>query len=121
MSKKVMTLRVIMAVFMIALFVVTPVFATNISTDFPQGGQTGITKVDNSVKKIWATVTTIVQILAFAAVVFAGLRYMFASADQKADIKKGLGMLAIGAILVFAASTVVKFVVTAAGDVIGQQ
>ena len=111
-----MILKVVAVTFMIALFVATPVFA-DISTSFPSSsGSVG--KVDTSVKKVWGTVMTVVQILAFAAVVFAGLRYMFASADQKADIKKGLGMLTVGAILVFAASTVVKFVVGAAKEII---
>lgn len=41
---------------------------------------------------------------------------MFASADQKADIKKGLMMLALGSVLVFAASTVVKFIVNVGKD-----
>lgn len=117
MSKKNMIMRVAVIIVMIVAFVAAPVFA-DISTDFPDGSIVGITKVDTSVKKVWSTVMTIVQILAFAAVVFAGLRYMFASADQKADIKKGLGMLTIGAILVFAASTVVKFVVDAADQII---
>lgn len=116
MNKKIMATRIIMVAFLLGLFVVTPVFA-DISVDFPTGSGS-IGTVDTGVKKVWGTVTTIVQILAFAAVVFAGLRYMFASADQKADIKKGLGMLAIGAILVFAASTVVKFVVSAANEII---
>ena len=112
----------IMPAFVLVLFVLAftfvPVFgATGVSTDFPDASGS-IGKINNSAKKIWGTVTTIVQILAFAAVVFAGLRYMFASADQKADIKKGLGMLTIGAVLVFAASTVVKFIVGAAGDVL---
>ncbi len=113
MAKKILTIFVV--VLMVTL-VCTPVFA-DISTNFPTASGS-IGKVDTSVKKIWGTVMTIVQILAFAAVVFAGLRYMFAAADQKADIKKGLGMLTIGAILVFAASTVVKFVVGAAGQII---
>jgi len=114
MAKNILTFFVII---MMVVVVTTPVFATGISTDFPSSS-TSVTEVDNSVKKVWGTVMTIVQILAFAAVVFAGVRYMFASADQKADIKKGLGMLTIGAILVFAASTVVKFVVTAADEII---
>jgi len=113
MSKKILTVFVV--VLMVTL-VCTPVFA-DISTNFPASSGS-ISKIDTSVKKIWGTVMTIVQILAFAAVVFAGLRYMFAAADQKADIKKGLGMLTIGAILVFAASTVVKFVVGAADQII---
>ena len=113
MAKKILIFSTLLVML---VFVCTPVYA-DISTDFP-ASVGSITKVDTSVKKIWGTVTTIVQILAFAAVVFAGLRYMFASADQKADIKKGLTMLAIGAILVFAASTVIKFVVEAAEGII---
>ena len=114
MAKKILTVFVV--VLMVTL-VCTPVFA-DISTNFPDAAQTGVGKIDTAAKQIWKTVTTIVQILAFAAVVFAGLRYMFAAADQKADIKKGLGMLTIGAILVFAASTVVKFVIGAADQII---
>lgn len=112
MAKKMLTLFAVIA--MVTL-VCVPVFA--ISTSFPSSS-TSVAEVDKSVKKVWGTTMTVVQILAFAAVVFAGLRYMFASADQKADIKKGLGMLAIGAVLVFAASTVVKFVVKAADEII---
>ena len=100
--------------------VVTSVFAIDVpsSGSALTGGQTGAGTVTGAAQNVWATVITIVQILAVAAVVFAGLRYMFASADQKADIKKGLGMLTVGAILVFAASTVVKFVVSAADEII---
>ena len=76
--------KITMIVLMLCLFVATPVFA-DISMSFPSGG-TAISNVTTSAKKVWGTVTTIVQILAFAAIVFAGVRYMFASADQKADI-----------------------------------
>lgn len=113
MKKKILIMFLIMIV-----SIGTCVYAENgISTDFPEeSGSIG--QIDQSVKKVWGTVTTVVQILSFAAIVFAGLRYMFSAADQKADIKKGLGMLTIGAILVFATSTVVKFVVSAAKEVI---
>lgn len=116
MNKKGMILRVVIVLFMITLFTVTPVFA-DIPVQFPSSSDS-IGEIDDSVRKVWGTVITIVQILAFAAVVFAGLRYMFASADQKADIKKGLGMLTVGAILVFASATVIQFVVDAAGEVV---
>lgn len=116
MKKKMFMIASMLLVLTVAMVVVAPVFA-DISTSFPSASGS-IGKVDTGVKKIWGTVTTIVQILAFAAIVFAGVRYMFASADQKADIKKGLGMLTIGAILVFAASTVVKFVIEATGQII---
>lgn len=81
------------------------------------GKSDGVGKVDDAVAAIWSTVLTILQILAVAAIVIAGVRYMFASADQKADIKKGMIGLVIGAILVFAASTVVQFIISAATSV----
>lgn len=117
MNRRNRMIRIVAVVIMLCLFVTTPVLAGGISTNFPAA--TGsVNTVNDSARKVWGSVITVVQILAFAAVVFAGLRYMFASADQKADIKKGLGMLAIGAILVFAASTVVQFVVKAADEII---
>ena len=108
----------ILPVVMIVCMVVTSVFAINVPTGDLTGGHTGATNVTTAARGVWATVVTIVQILAVGAVVFAGLRYMFASADQKADIKKSMGILAIGAILVFGATLVLKFVSEAAGSVL---
>ena len=104
-------MKVLPAVLMVAV-VLTSVFADIEIKDPPKGNE--ITAVTNLASSIWGTVVVIVQILAVAAVVFAGLRYMFASADQKADIKKSMGILAVGAILVFAATTIIQFVVSAA-------
>ena len=110
-------LSIVLPVMVIAMFMfvaVAPVVfadtANGVDPTFPQK-QGSISTVDTLANNIWGTVLTIAQILAFAAIVFAGVRYMFASADQKADIKKGLIYLVIGAILVFAASTVVKIII----------
>jgi len=103
----------ILPVVLVAVFVMTNVFAVDVPKAENISGN-GIGSVQNVSKRIWGTVTTIVQILAVAAVVFAGLRYMFASADQKADIKKSMGILAVGAILVFAATTILSFIQGAA-------
>ncbi len=91
--------------------------STNLTVPESIGG-TASTTIKDASGNAWATVVTIAQILAIAAVVFAGLRYMFASADQKADIKKSMGTLAIGAVLVFCAATVLRFIQTAANEVI---
>ncbi len=64
------------------------------------------------------TVITVVQILAVAAVVLAGVRYMFAGADKKAEIKDSMIVLVIGGILVFAASSVIK-IITSVGNELG--
>ena len=57
------------------------------------------------------------RILAVAAIVFAGVKYMFASAEGKADIKNGMIGLVIGAIMVFGASIVIDIIMTAAEQV----
>lgn len=46
-----------------------------------------------SLGRTWATVVVVVQILSVGLVVFAGLRYMFASADKKADIKRRFNLV----------------------------
>ena len=96
----------IIPVVLVMCLVVTNVFAVSIPTAAPTG--TASTEVTGAAGDIWATIASIVQILSIAAVVFAGVRYMFASADQKADIKKSMGILAIGGILVFGATTVLN-------------
>lgn len=78
--------------------------------------------VDDNIKgktaDVWATVAVVVRVAAVACVVFAGLRYMFASADQKADVKQGMIYLAIGAVLVFGATYVINLVVGSAKEII---
>ncbi len=96
-----------------------PVMANPISPVIDSLGGS-IPTVETAVGKAWNTVKLILQILAVAAVVFAGVRYMFASADQKADIKKSMGILAIGAALVFGATWIIQFIVDITGQVTGQ-
>lgn len=78
-----------------------------VSTDLPDSSG-NIPTVDSVAQNIWGTVVVIAQILAFAAIIFAGIRYMFASADAKADIKKQTVILVVGALFVFGASTIVN-------------
>jgi len=109
----------ILPVVMVACMVVTSVFAVSANNlqNVLQGGNTANTITDTA-RGIWKTVVTIVQILAVAAVVFAGLRYMFASADQKADIKKSMGVLVVGAVLVFGATLLLDFIAKVTDEVI---
>ena len=86
----------------------TAVFAGDgVLIEYPEAGDE-ITNVTSLAKNIWSTVTVVAQIIAFVAIIFAGIRYMFASADAKADIKKQTVILVVGAIFVFGASTVVQ-------------
>lgn len=109
-SKKII-LTVLPILFVLMFVFTTNVFADVISTDFNQiQGGSEINSVTGTARNIWSTIALILQIAAIAAIVFAGVRYMFASADTKADIKKQMVILVVGAVLVFGASTVVQFI-----------
>lgn len=118
-AKKVF-LRVIPVVLVLMVVATNTVFGFgNFSTGSMQnlGNGSSIASADKAVNKIWGTVTLILQVLAVAAIVFAGVRYMFASADGKADIKKQTIGLVVGAVLVFGASMIVNFIVNVTKDV----
>lgn len=83
-----------------------------LGTGFDQGRvPEGEQKLQAPVNRLADFVITALQVASVAGVVFAGVSYMFVSSEQKADIKKKLVPLCIGLILVFAGSTVVKFVI----------
>ena len=114
-------IMVLMVVIIAGLFV-APVLAvadpSPITSTIPSTvGDESIGSVDSAVGKAWNTIKLILQILAIAAIVFAGVRYMFASADQKADIKKSMGILAVGAALVFGATLIIDFITTVTSQI----
>lgn len=75
-----------------------------------------IDEITNSATKIYNTVAIVVQVVAVIGIIVVGLRYMFASADAKADLKKSLLAVAIGCALAFSAGTVVNFVTSVADE-----
>lgn len=94
----------------------------NVGTKFnygqiPVAGNPMDNKLKKSFKNIWASLVTILQIAAVAGIVFAGVRYMFASAEAKADIKSSMIHLIIGMAIVFAASTLIKVIITVFNEV----
>lgn len=114
----------IMSVLLVLVAVVAfvaPVFADQIiTTDLSAISDDGIDSMNDAVGKAWNTIKLILQVCAIGAIVLAGVRYMFASADQKADIKKSMGILAIGAALVFGATFIIDFIVTVTGEITGK-
>ncbi len=87
------------------------------AANFPSGGTENV-KVKTATEKIWGSVVTIAQMLSFLAIIMAGLRYMLASSEGRAEIKKSISILILGAIIVFATSTVVQFVTGIANDIL---
>lgn len=72
---------------------------------------------NKALSKIFGVLIVTLQVASMAGIIFAGVRYMFASADSRADLKKGLIHLAIGMIIVFGASSVVGFVTGAFDEI----
>ena len=109
----------ILPVVMVVCLVATSVFAVTVPNSSDLGTSAGSNTVKQLTQNIWGTVITIVRVLAVGCVVFAGLRYMFASADQKADIKKSMGILAIGSILVFGSTFILQLIAKVTNEVAG--
>lgn len=76
-----------------------------------------ITDLDNSMGKIWGTFILIVRILAISSIVITGLVYMFNSADTRADIKRNMMPLIIGAVIVYASSYLINFIVNVSTNI----
>ena len=114
-----MSKKIIASLVVVCMVVLAGVFVTTyaVNASFPSGSSS-VGTMSTVVGKTWNTASTVVQVIAVAAVVFAGVRYMFASAEKRADIKRGLSYLAIGAIFVFAAASVARFVVRAGDHII---
>lgn len=91
----------------------TPVFASGnveIDTKFTQGGSaaTGLNKLFSNA---WSTIQLVANFIALVMVVFAGVRYMFASADAKADIKKSMTGVIVGLAFAFCAGSILSLMV----------
>lgn len=80
-------------------------------SQIPSGNIEDVGKTKGIFDNIYTTVLFLIQVASVAGIIICGIRYMYASADAKADIKAGMMPLVIGIILVFCASTVAQFVV----------
>ena len=76
-------------------------------------------KIGNTAYKVYGTIANIIQVIAIIGGVYVGYRYMKAGANEKGEIKQTLLFMIIGVILVFAANTVIKFVIKSGNDLIG--
>lgn len=114
--KKVTKIISIILVVMTILSAFSMVFASGPSIPNPSN-PTGATDVEN----IAGGVIYIIQIIAFTAAVimliFVGIKFITASPEGKAEIKKTAVIYIVGAILLFGASGVLALIQTLAGNV----
>ena len=67
---------------------------------------------------ILGTINLVVKYVAFGGILYIGVKYMFASAEGKSQVKTSLGGFAIGLIFVFLASQVVDFIIAAGSTIV---
>lgn len=85
---------------------------------YPNSGDNTIEGLTRLTDTVWSSVITIVQAISVGCVLFAGLRYMYASADKKAEIKKTMIYLVVGALFVFATSSVIRFIYSVGNSIV---
>jgi len=104
--------------FFVIASIILPLFAVNdfISDTSNRITASGSTEINDVRDRAWGSIKLILQVAAIAAILLCGLKYMFASPDQKADIKKSLGVVVLGSAIVFGTTLVIDFVQAVSGD-----
>ncbi|MBP3800471.1 MAG: hypothetical protein J6I85_00310 [Clostridia bacterium] len=106
MNKKLVRIFAIVAILVVAFASVSPVFA-EISTDW-EGNTSGAgaQKVENMGKNILGIVQIVAGLAAVILLIVLAIKYMVASPEGKADIKKTALIYVVGAALMFGTSMV---------------
>ena len=113
--------KIISAVLIITtiLSAFTMVFAGDNVPPIPTGSKPSSGADD--VSSITSMVIYVIQIIAFAAAVimliFVGIKFLTASPEGKAEIKKTAVIYVVGAILLFAATGILQIVQSLAGNI----
>ena len=107
-TKKIILITLAILIFNILLFNLNNVAAfsvTDLTGDTSQTGQ--ISNIGNNVITIISTIGSIISVI---VLIIIGIKYMIGSVQEKAEYKKTLMPYFIGAVLVFAASTIAGIV-----------
>lgn len=107
--------RIIMTIFIIFLLML--IFQSNIilavktiDTDVEIGKTNAIHSSESMITKLVGSLQVVGTVVSVIALLIIGLRYMFSSLEEKAEMKGVIGYYILGAVLVFATSTVLGLV-----------
>lgn len=102
-SKLIVALLIILSIVMISV----SSFADPLSpTDFTYGDVSNVSGVKALGNQIIGVVRTVGVLVAVVILLILGIKYMMGSAEEKADYKKSMIPYLVGAVLIFAASTI---------------
>ncbi len=114
MKKQVKVLSIALIVLTVLLAISNVVLATDISGKIDQIAQGNPSADTSKVVNLGATIVTIMQtvgiVVAVVVLLILGIKYMMGSAEEKAEYKKTMIPYLVGAVLIFAATTIVNVV-----------
>ena len=117
MKKLIKILPIIMTVFMV-FTTLAPVFAdtqiSNVNINPSTANAKGFNNIGNNILGIVQVVGTIAAV---GILMVVGVKYMMGSAEEKAEYKKVMLPYIIGAVVLFAAANLTKWLSTIAGNV----
>ena len=79
----------------------------------------GVSALDGVLSGILGAVQVIGYAFAVGMLLYVGIKYVMASANEKADLKKGSISYVIGAVIIFGASALVGILQNLAPEVVG--
>ena len=118
MKKQIKLISIVLVIMIALLSISNVVLAANSTVDL-SGKIDEIAKGDSSVTtdkltNIGQTIVTIMQVVgivvAVVVLLILGIKYMMGSAEEKADYKKTMIPYLVGAVLIFASTTIVNVV-----------
>lgn len=112
---------VIVFLFMFVLSSVSNVCFAELGNGFDESkiaNSGGKNPFESPIQKVWGSILLVMQVVSAGGVVFMGVRYMFASASEKASIKSTTIYGIIGIAMVFAVSTVIKYLIETVNNVL---
>ena len=114
MKKQVKMLSIALIVLTILLAISNVVLATDIPGKIDQIAQGNSSADTTKVVNLGATIVTIMQtvgiVVAVVVLLILGIKYMMGSAEEKAEYKKTMIPYLVGAVLIFASTTIVNVV-----------
>ena len=120
-NKTLKIMSVLVLITMVVMCLSNIVMAADSDLLDPSGVKATSTTASGSVSNIVSQVLGIVQVIAIGVAVIMlvvlAIKYISAAPSEKADIKKGLTVYIIGAILLFGASGILQIIKSFAGQI----
>ena len=120
-NKKVMKVISFVTVLLMVMMMVTPVFADMTTTNFDGTSSNATNTVTRAINTILGVVQVVAAGVAVIMLIVLAIKYISASPEGKADIKKSAAQYVVGAILLFGATGILGIVRTFALNIAGNE